>query len=295
MLTKLLAMNACAQIDYSGVGSKADAWHIAHFLKFEKDRVTLRAFKSMKDFQEFIDTIEKCFCAIAIEDRNDRAVFRDIFYPTRENLYDAARKTKLDDLSMDWMAYELAMIFSQWAQLYTDTQYATMEFEAFKLFRQYGLAKRVQARRPDDNADPARQPAVQGNTHLVASQRLQAWTWSRSGNRNARSETPGSKRQKTMPRLQAPAAVPPGPPKGAKTPAKPAARGQAMCLWHLLHNQDPAQFPDGCQPPCLRNHNVQLHAGKLALQEKADALASLGNMKVGIFPTAATKYIVAHL
>ena len=24
------------------------------------------------------------------------------------------------------------MIFSQWAQLYTDTQYATMEFEAFK-------------------------------------------------------------------------------------------------------------------------------------------------------------------
>ena len=52
MLTKLLAMNACAQIDYSGVGSKADAWHIAHFLKFEKDGATLRAFKSMKDFQE---------------------------------------------------------------------------------------------------------------------------------------------------------------------------------------------------------------------------------------------------
>ena len=30
------------------------------------------------------------------------------------------------------MAYELAMIFSQWAQLYTDTQHATMEFEVFK-------------------------------------------------------------------------------------------------------------------------------------------------------------------
>jgi len=30
------------------------------------------------------------------------------------------------------MAYELAMIFSQWAQLYTDPQYATMEFEEFK-------------------------------------------------------------------------------------------------------------------------------------------------------------------
>ena len=112
--------------------AKADAWHIAHFLKFEKDGVTLRAFKSMKDFQEFIDTTEKCFCAIALEGRNDRAFFCDIFRPTRENLYDAARKTKLDDLSMDWMAYELAMIFSQWAQLYIDTQNATMEFEAFK-------------------------------------------------------------------------------------------------------------------------------------------------------------------
>ena len=149
MLTKLLTMNSCEQINYSGVGSKADAWHISHFLKFERDGVTLRAFKSMKT------SIEKCFCAIALEGRNDYSVFCDIFRPTCENLYDAARKTNLDDLSMDWMA---AMVFSQWAQLYTNTQYATMEFEAFK---QLNLAaKRVQARRPGDKADSARQPAV---------------------------------------------------------------------------------------------------------------------------------------
>ena len=48
LLTKLLAMNAYEQIDYSGVGSKANAWYIAHFLKFEKDGVTLRAFKSSR-------------------------------------------------------------------------------------------------------------------------------------------------------------------------------------------------------------------------------------------------------
>ena len=109
MLTKLLTMHACEQIDYSGVGSKADAWHISHFLKFERDGVTLRAVKSMKT------SIEKCFCAIALEGRNDYAFFCVIFRPTCENLYDAARITKLDDLSMDWMAYELAMVFSQWA------------------------------------------------------------------------------------------------------------------------------------------------------------------------------------
>jgi len=102
MLTKLLAMNACVQIDYySGTGSKADAWHIAHFLKFEKDGVTLRAFRCLRDFQEFIDTIEKCFCAIAMEGKRDKTFFRDIFRPVRDNFYDMARKTKLDDLPMD--------------------------------------------------------------------------------------------------------------------------------------------------------------------------------------------------
>jgi hypothetical protein len=78
VLTKLLAMTACTQIDYSRAGSKADAWHIAHFLKFEKDGATLREFKTIKDFQEFADTAEKCFCAIAMETKRDRAFFRDI-------------------------------------------------------------------------------------------------------------------------------------------------------------------------------------------------------------------------
>ena len=45
--------------------------------------------------------IEKCLCAIALEGRNDHALIRDIFRPTHENLYDADRKIKLDDLSID--------------------------------------------------------------------------------------------------------------------------------------------------------------------------------------------------
>ncbi len=117
LLTKLLAMTACTQIDYSGAGSKADAWHIAHFLKYEKDGATLRAFKTMKDFQEFVDTVEKCFCAIAIETKRDRAFFRDGFRPMRNNFLDACRKKKLDDLPADWVAYELAVVlFPKWAQ-----------------------------------------------------------------------------------------------------------------------------------------------------------------------------------
>jgi hypothetical protein len=95
VLTKLLAMTACTQIDYSGAGFKADAWHIVHFLKFEKDGATLHEFKTIKDFQELVDTAEKCFCAIAMETKRDR---RDIFRPMRDNFSDAGRKTKLDDL-----------------------------------------------------------------------------------------------------------------------------------------------------------------------------------------------------
>ena len=105
----------CTQTDYSGAGSKADAWHIAHFLKFEKDGASLRAFRTLKDFQEFVDTVEKYFCAIAMVTKRDRAFFRDAFRPMRDNFSDACRKTKSDDLSADWMAYELAVLFTKWA------------------------------------------------------------------------------------------------------------------------------------------------------------------------------------
>ena len=65
------------------------------------------------------------------------------------------------------------MIFSQWAQLYTDTQYATMEFEAFK---QLNLAAfyfdNTELRNECNNASartrrqrrPSAQTAVQDNT-----------------------------------------------------------------------------------------------------------------------------------
>jgi hypothetical protein len=107
----------------------------------------------------------------------------------------------------------------------------------------------------------------------------------------------GAKRQKPQQRQPPPVAVQPAAPKNTKPPAKPAARSQTACLRHLLHSQDPVQFPGGCHapPPCTRNHNVQLRNGRLAPQEKADILASLAVMKGGTFPAAATKYVIAHM
>ena len=52
-------------------------------MKFEKDGAILRAFRTI---QEFVDTLEKCFCAIAMETKRDRAFFHDVFRPMRDNI-----------------------------------------------------------------------------------------------------------------------------------------------------------------------------------------------------------------
>ncbi len=65
--------------------------------------MTLRAFKTLKDFPELIDTVEKCFCAIAMETKSDRTFFRDILRLMQDNFYDSARKTKLDALWVGWL------------------------------------------------------------------------------------------------------------------------------------------------------------------------------------------------
>ena len=39
----------------------------------------------------------------------------------RDYFYDSAQKTKLDDIFIDLLAYEVATLFNQWAQLYTDS------------------------------------------------------------------------------------------------------------------------------------------------------------------------------
>ena len=55
-------------------------------MKFEKDGAFLRAFRTLKGIQEFVDTLEKCFCAIAMETKRDRAFFHDVFRPMRDKI-----------------------------------------------------------------------------------------------------------------------------------------------------------------------------------------------------------------
>ena len=109
----------------------------------------------------------------------------------------------------------------------------------------------------------------------------------------------GVKCQRPQQRQPPPVAAQPAVHKNAKQPAKPAGRVEPNRLPEASTPQPrPGAVPECCQapPPCTRNHNVQLHNGRLAPQEKADVLASLAIMKGGIFlPVAATKYVIAHM
>ncbi len=125
-----------------------------------------------------------------METKRDRAFFRDIFRPMRENFSDASRKTKLDDLPADWMAYELAVLFTRWAQLYTDPLYAAMDFDAFKKLNIETLyfdnaAWRSECR--DADADPTCQPTNQSRGDPGTRSRLQARTRSPTDKRALRS------------------------------------------------------------------------------------------------------------
>ena len=245
--------------------------------------------------------MEKCFCAITMETKNDSAFFRDVFRPIRDNFSDACRKTKLDNLPADWMAYKLAVLFTKWAQLYTDPLYtAIMHLDALKKLNIETLhfdiaAWRSECRDADQSTTPVQ--SVIPPTKTAATPAPAAGNKRGRGTQPAVGHPPGVKQQRPQQRQPTPVAVQPAAHKNAKPPAKPAARSQTACLRHLLHSQDPAQFPSGCQapPPCTQNHNLQLHNGRLAPQEKADVLASLAIMKGGIFPAAPTKYVIAHM
>jgi hypothetical protein len=216
----------------------------------------------------------------------------------RDNFYDRGNKTTLRYLSPDWMAQELAEIFTKWAGLYTDTQYATTDFEEFKQRNIDALSFDNDTWRNNfKNADAATIPIQRVNPPVKALAATPQIAGHKRANLGASPQQ--AKRQKQQLRRNAPASAPPLPrhqQRGARVNAAPNARNQIVCVRHLVHTQDPALFPDKCTAPaCPRNHAVHLTAGKLTPQDKADALAALAHMKGAVFPAAATKYIVANM
>jgi hypothetical protein len=154
-----------------------------------------------------------------METKSDRPFFRDIFRPMRDNFYDSARKTKLDDVPIDWLTYEVATLFNQWAQLYTDTQYAAVDFETFKQLNIAALHfDNKEWRHESNDAESTTTPVQRVNppTKTVAPPPA-AGNYKRGRNATPSNRLPGAKSQRPKQRQAlAPAPATPAPPRGAK-------------------------------------------------------------------------------
>ena len=158
-----------------------------------------------------------------METNQDRAFFRDIFRRMRGNFSDACRKTRLDDLPADWMAYELAGLFTKW-----DPLYAAMDFDAFKKLNIETLyfdnaASRSECRDVDQPTTPVQR--VNPPTKASATHAPTAGYKCGRGDQTAVGHQ-GVKRQRPQQRQLPPPAAQPAVHKNAKSPAKPAARSQ---------------------------------------------------------------------
>ena len=156
---------------------------------------------------------------------------------------------------MGWLAYEVATLLNQWAQLLVNgQQYAAMDFETFKHLNIAAHHFDNKAWRHEiKDAEPTTTPVQRVNppTKAVAPP-LPAGGYKRRRNATPSNRPPGTKRQK--PQQCQPAALAPAPParpplQRAKGVAKPVAHGQSACLRHFL---DPAHMQKSSRPKTRR-------------------------------------------
>ena len=181
-----------------------------------------------------------------METNRDRAFFRDIFRPMRDNFSDACRKTKLDDLPADWMAYELAVLFTKWAQLYTDPLYAAMDFDAFKKLSIETLYFDNAAWRSEcRDADPSTTPVQRVNPPPTKATATPAPTAGYKRGRGTQPAVghPGVKRKRPQQRQPSPVAAQPAVHKNAKPEAtttpqsRPGAVPERLSSAATVHEQ----------------------------------------------------------
>ena len=303
MLPKFLQFNWCIDMDFSGPGKVSDAVHPAQFLPRAANG-TLRTFTTMEDFRTWVDNIEAVCVAVFLEDQRSTPFYRRIWLRLREQFRDTSAYGTVEHINRNFMAHELAKICNQWAALYTDAANINMSSEDFLAkniavlqfnqkewrdnSRSIDISKISIQRAGPPLKEPTAPPAPPAAPPRAATPRQQK--------RNAPGGNRGMQPQAKKPRA-APAATPTAPRGGNGAPvAAPVARQDSICLKHILHGQDPAQFPAACNqtPPCGRRHTVQLHAGKFSAQDKKNALAGLASMK-GTFAASATQYILTNM
>ena len=297
ILSKFIQMLWCITLDFSGTGKKADAVHPSHFLKFDANG-DLSTFKNIGDFIQFVDNIQAVCMAVFMEDKKSIPFFSRIFLLLRDKFRDTSLDRSVEHLNCNFMAYNLALMFNEWAQLYTNGANINATHEEFlqmnlavldfdEIEWQQRCKSKDMSKVPNQQVTPkaakslpattAGSPRTKGNKHKLG----------------GKAAPPAPKRQKTS----APTQAGSGAPAAAVQQGRGANKGKqaTMCLKHILHEKDPLEFPAQCvNAPCHRSHATQLQGGKFSAQDKTAALGILANPR-GTFETKAKQYIIANM
>ena len=262
MLPKFLQFN-CIDMDFSGPGKVSDAVHPAQFLPRAANG-TLRTFTTIEDFRMWVDNIEAVCAAVFLEDQRPTPFYRRIWLRLREQFRDTSAYGTVEHINRKFMAHELAKICNQWAALYTDAANINMSSEDF-LAKNIAVLQFNQKEWRDNSrsidiskiaVQRAGPPLKESSTLPVPQIAPPRAAAPRQQKRNvpggSRVVQPQAKKPRAAP-VAAPVAAPAAPQGGNAAPAAaPVARQDSICLKHILHGQDPAQFPVECNqtPPC---------------------------------------------
>ena len=333
LLVKLLAFCFCVTIDFVGTGANKtpDALHICMFMDTPSPGVFFKFTKSTEIITMF-ENLEKVCMAIFQESYGDpHPHFARCFDDIKDSLKDDNPDTEIKHCSINYQVWKVEQLVVEWANLYTNEDYASMGRADFLALNIRTLSIDKEAwRRDHGQYDKARIPVqVQappdGKAPVVENAKVARYTkaerkaYNRAGSPRA-VHTPalpgalgagrgaggrgagrgggvqyaGANKPAAAPIVAQPPRQGGGGGRGAKGPA-------SICLRDTLHARDPIAWPTNCNvekdtgAACRHRHDVVLtNAGKFSPADKASVLASMQNMK-GEFADQAREYIENHM
>ena len=289
-LPHLLSFNWCFDPVYSGPSRKADAIHIAMFLKSSTGAI--KTVRNIDDLRAIGETMKLTYKTIAMENEDTDFQFYDrLLTRTNDKILSGTEGRSVRHLHIDFLTRQINKLYTEWAKLFKSEKYLNTPIDHF-----YRVNEATLNFNPTEwldlynHSDPKTIPAQKGTERPDRHAARDDDRAPRNGkrdypDRDARNRHDADKNKKprrdaSPPKQQKPDGRQPRralpPPRQAPAPA-PAASAD-ICIRNLFHHADPVAFKLPCtRKPCPRDHNPPLRNGKL---EEADKKAVRANLQL---------------
>jgi hypothetical protein len=301
-LPHLLSFNWCFDPVYSGPSRKADAIHIAMFIKSSTGAI--KTVRSIDDLRTIGETMKLTYKTIAMENEDTDFQFYDrLLTRTYDKILQGTEGRSVRHLHIDFLTRQINKLFTEWAKLFKSEKYLNTPVDHF-----YRVNEATLNFNPTEwldlynHTDPKAIPAQKGTERPDRPAPRDEDRAPRNGKRDypdraARNRNDADKNKKprnaSPPKHQKPDGRQPNraapPPRQTPTPAP--ATSADICIRNLFHQADPVAFKMPCaRKPCPRDHNPKLRNGKL---DEADKKAVRANLQVmeGKFATLALQQL----